>query len=121
MGYILAAKPALAAGTRNELDPRALPIAPEAMAIWQGFFDGVEAECGVDGQFAIIQDVAAKAAENAARIAGVITVIEDLDAQKIGADAMQYGVALAGWYLNEALRLAQGAAPIRSCAARTLS
>jgi hypothetical protein len=32
----------MAPGTRNELEPRALPIAPEATTIWRDFHDHVE-------------------------------------------------------------------------------
>jgi hypothetical protein len=49
--------------------------------------------------------VAGKAAENAARIAGVLTIIEDPDASSIEGDAMAGGCELMLWYLSEALRL----------------
>ena len=54
-----------------------------------------------------IGDFAAKAAEHAARIAGVVTIVEDLHAREIGLSAMQGAVVLADWYVCEALRLQQ--------------
>jgi hypothetical protein len=50
-------------------------------------------------------DLAAKAAEHAARIAGVLTLYGDLRAEEIGVEALADGAVLAGWYLGEALRL----------------
>jgi len=54
-----------------------------------------------------IGDFAAKAAEHAARIAGVLTIVEDLHAREIWLDAMEGAVALVDWYVSEALRLQQ--------------
>jgi hypothetical protein len=84
---ILEAEPMMAPGTRNELEPRPLPIAPEAATIWRDFHDHVEMQCGADGPLALVRDFAAKAAEHAARIAGVLTIVEDLRAREIKAGA----------------------------------
>ena len=104
---ILEAEPMMAPGTRNELEPRALPIAPEAATIWRDFHDHVETQCSADGPLALLRDFAAKAAEHAARIAGVLTIVEDLQAREIRAGAMRNALALADWYVNEAVRLQQ--------------
>jgi Protein of unknown function (DUF3987) len=84
---ILEAEPMMAPGTRNELEPRPLPIAPEAATIWRDFHGHVEMQCGADGPLALVRDFAAKAAEHAARIAGVLTIVEDLRAREIKAGA----------------------------------
>ena len=52
---------------------------------------------------------ASKAAEQAARIAGVLTLWENLDAPEVAAAAMGRGIELAQFYLGEAARLADGA------------
>ena len=49
--------------------------------------------------------MAGKAAENAARIAGVLTVIANPEASTIDADAMTAACELMTWYVGEALRL----------------
>jgi uncharacterized protein DUF3987 len=67
---------------------------------------GLFRQCGGDGLEAI-GDFAAKAAEHAARIAGVVTIVEDLHAREIGRDAMEGPVGLAEWYVCGALRLKQ--------------
>jgi Protein of unknown function (DUF3987) len=104
---ILKAEPALEPGTRNELAPTALPISASATAIWRQFYDHIEGQCGAGNGLEAIGDFAAKAAEHAARIAGVITIIEDLRAREIGLSEMQGAVVLAEWYVCEALRLKQ--------------
>jgi Protein of unknown function (DUF3987) len=67
----------------------------------------LEGQCGAGNELDGIGDFAAKAAEHAARIAGVVTIVEDLHAREIGLPAMQGAVTLADWYVSEALRLKQ--------------
>jgi Protein of unknown function (DUF3987) len=103
---ILETPPALAPGQRNELEPPALVISPDATAAWIAFSDHVEKQCGADLEH--IKDFAAKAAEHVARIAGIITLVEDIRATEIGIEAMANAVKLMDWYLAEACRLQQG-------------
>ena len=56
-----------------------------------------------------LRDVAAKAAENAARIAGVLSIVANAKAQEIDGEAMAAGCKLMTWYLSEALRLSGAA------------
>ena len=93
-------------GCASDLDPITLTMSQEAEADWVAFFNHVEAECGPKGDLWIIRDVAAKAAENAARIAAVIAAVEKGETDQIGLGSMRCGTALADWYLREALRLA---------------
>jgi hypothetical protein len=94
-------------GGPNELDPVTLAMSVDAEKEWIAFFDHVETACGPHGDLVQIRDVAAKVAENAARMAGVIGAIERPDIQEIGLASMRCGIGLADWYLGEALRLAQ--------------
>lgn len=94
-------------GGPNELDPVTLAMSADAEKEWIAFFNHVETSCGPQGDLVQIRDVAAKVAENAARIAGVIAAIERPDIQEIGLGSMRCGIGLADWYLGEALRLAQ--------------
>lgn len=52
---------------------------------------------------------ASKAAEHAARIAGVLALWRDLDAQHVTEEDMGNGIELAQFYLTEAVRLADAA------------
>jgi hypothetical protein len=98
--------PALAANEAgNELTPRALNLSPEAKAAWVAFHDRIEAAMAPDGALENLRDVGSKAAENAARIAGVLTIIEAPEATMIDGEAMAFGCELAAWHVGEALRL----------------
>jgi Protein of unknown function (DUF3987) len=108
---LLETEPALEPGTRNELDPRALPISSGAAKVWREFYDHVESQCGSGNPLASIGDFAAKAAEHAARIAGVITIVENIHAKEICLTAMQGAIELMNWYVGEAERLKVGGLP----------
>ena len=58
-----------------------------------------------DGALENLRDVGSKSAENAARIAGVLTVIENPEAASVSGETMLSGCELAAWYVDEALRL----------------
>jgi len=95
----------LAEGKRNELDPPRLRLAAEAKALWIDFHNRVERELGKDGELAPVRAFASKTAEHAARLAGVLTLADDIRAREILLDKMTAGVKLANYYLGEALRL----------------
>jgi hypothetical protein len=106
--------PALAANQAgNELTPRTLNFSPEAKAAWVAFHDRIEAAMAPDGALENLRDVGSKAAENAARIAGAQTILENPEAVIIDGEAMAAGCELSAWYVGEALRLsdAYGQAP----------
>lgn len=106
---ILEARWPLAEGRRNELEPRALPITEEAAAAWRAFYDHIEGQCGPGSELRPIQDFAAKSAEHAARIAGVLTIVDNIHATEIGIEAMHSALTLTDWYVNEAVRLQRAA------------
>ena len=93
----------------NELTPRPLTISAEAKRVWIEFHNATERAISSDGPLHRIRDSAAKAAEQAARIAGVLTVISDPHASEINIDAMTGGTELVTWYLGEAGRLSEAA------------
>src|SRR5262249_41213699 len=55
--------------------------------------------------FGDVADCAAKAAENAGRIAGVFWVFEHGPSGEIDAETMEAGAAIASWHLHEAKRI----------------
>lgn len=71
---------------------------------WRDFFDHVEGALS-DPEVRAVQDFAAKAAEHAARIAGVLTIYDNPNADEIAEEAMACAVELASWYVGEAIRL----------------
>jgi hypothetical protein len=93
----------------RELQPRTLPLAPEARALLVAFSDAIEAAQAPGGDLAHITGTASKAAEQAARLAGVLTLWRDLQAPRLDARDMADAIELAQFYLAEASRLASAA------------
>lgn len=106
---ILEAPWPLIEGRRNELEPRVLSIAADAASSWRAFYDHIEGQCGPGNDLRPVQDFAAKIAEHAARIAGVLTIVDDFRATEINVEAMHSALTLADWYVNEAVRLQRAA------------
>lgn len=87
------------------LNPATITIAREAKDIWISFADHIEVLQREGGDLYPIKGFASKAAEHAARIAGVLTIFETPDATEISADSMNGGIAIAKYYIGEAKRL----------------
>ncbi|PJF08386.1 YfjI family protein [Pseudorhodobacter sp. MZDSW-24AT] len=93
----------------RELQPRMLQLSPEARALLVAFSDAIEVAQAPNGNLAHITGTASKTAEQAARIAGVLTLWRDLEAPKVEATDMASAIDLAQFYLSEASRLASAA------------
>lgn len=93
----------------RELRPRILCLDPRARVLVANFADNIEAAQAPGGDLAHITGTASKAAEQAARIAGVLTLWRDLEAQQVQPSDMADAIALAQFYLSEASRLASAA------------
>jgi hypothetical protein len=87
------------------LTPRVLPLSPGARSQLSAFADRMERAQGRGQPYANATAAASKAAEQAARIAGVLTAWADLDAGEVTAGTMANGITLADYYLSESLRL----------------
>jgi Protein of unknown function (DUF3987) len=83
-------------------------LSPEAGAKWVAFSDYVETQQAPDAVLSSVKAFASKAAEHAARISAVLTLIEEPDAMEIGPEAIQRGIDIVDFYLQEAQRLAEG-------------
>jgi hypothetical protein len=104
---ILRAAMPIRTGTRNELDPRPLQLHPSAKQIWVTFHNHVEHQLGDEQPLTPIRGLGSKAAEHALRVAGVLTLVDDLTAGGIRVEQIQAGIALVQFYLTEALRLVE--------------
>ena len=104
MRDLLTAPLPLREGSRNELEPRALPLAPDAKALWVGVHNAIEADMA--GEFASVRAWASKAASQVARIAAVLTLVEEPDATAIRAETVGRAALLAMYHLREAARIA---------------
>jgi putative DNA primase/helicase len=89
----------------GSLSPAVLEFDREAKGTWVALHDLIEKELAPNGEFVDVRDVAAKAAENIARLAALFHV---LDAQngfgKIGPKTVQAAGLVVVWHLYEALR-----------------
>ncbi|MFU2207242.1 YfjI family protein [Solidesulfovibrio sp. C21] len=89
----------------KELAPRAIKPSAEAMDAYRQFYDETEYQMRDGGALAWIRGFANKSAEHAARLAAVLTLVDDLEAPEIALGKMQAGVELMRFYLHEALRI----------------
>jgi Protein of unknown function (DUF3987) len=85
--------------------PREVGIAPDAKALWIKFHDRVQGHLRDDGVLHPISGIAAKAAEHALRLAGVLMLTDDINAGLVSKGHVEAGTTLAHYYLSEALRL----------------
>ena len=103
--HMLQSPTPLAQGKCNELAPRALPLSVDARALWIEYVNDVERRLQSDGDYRSIAGLANKLGEHAARLAAVLTLVDDLKAQQITDETLAAGIALAEYYAAEALRL----------------
>ena len=89
------------------LDPKCLKLSPEAREALIIFADEVECQQLKGGEYEAITGTASKSAEQAARLAGVLTLWRNFKADVVDASEMQHGIELAKYYLNEAKRLVE--------------
>lgn len=92
-------------GTRNELSPRDLTLAPDAGALWEQFQNATERELADGGQFASARAWASKAGAQVLRIAGVLTLIDNPAAGLIEIKEIERAANLMLWHLGEAVRI----------------
>jgi hypothetical protein len=96
--------------TDNALVPRVMQLSAPARAAWISFFDDTERAVAPGGDAAPVGDVAAKTAEQAVRLAAVMSVVEQGVSDLISLEPMAAGCAIAGWHLGEARRILASAA-----------
>lgn len=93
----------------RELTPRLLGLSQEARELLIVFSDTIEMQQAPGGELASFTSFASKAAEQAARIAGVLTLWGNVNAPEVTPQAMEWGIELAQFYLHEAVRLGNAA------------
>ena len=92
---LLRRPPALAAGSRNELQPHPLSFDPTASRLWIDFANTIERQQLPGRELSILTGFASKLAEHGSRIDG---------------EHMASGIEIAQWFAGEALRLFGAAA-----------
>ena len=77
----------------------------DAYKVWVEYFNLVETSQGNNGKYEYHTSTASKSAEQAARIAGVFTLLSHDDPKVIDLDAMQKGIKITYWFLDKSLKL----------------
>ncbi len=95
----------LVPGSLNALDPRELTFDPKAETLWLKLTDEIETKLGDGGAYEAIKGLGNKLAELVARIAGILTLVENPDAAQVNSDALGRAATLGDFYATEALRL----------------
>lgn len=106
---LVLAEPLPLAEDGRSLKPRLLKLSAQARVVLTQYADGVEAESGPGRAFSHVTGTAAKSAEQAARISGVLALWRDLEAAEISMENMICAIELARFYLGEASRLSSAA------------
>lgn len=89
----------------NELSFRPLHLDKRAKEKWISFHNEIDSYLKPEGKYRPILRTANKAAEQVLRIAGVLTLFENLEATIVTLDAIQRASVLVKFYLNEILRM----------------
>jgi putative DNA primase/helicase len=97
-------RPPLPLNDDNELEPDVLRLDRDAKLAWIAFHDSVESELAQGGEYYDIQDTAAKAADNVARLAALFHVFENDAKGPIPAEYIERAGMIMRWHLNEARR-----------------
>jgi putative DNA primase/helicase len=101
LSVILNAAPPLNNGV---LTPHLIGLSDAAKQSWIQYHDMVEIELKTSGDYFDIKDVAAKSADNAARLAGLFERFAKSDGGSISQDSFQRAAKVAAWHLEEAKR-----------------
>lgn len=97
-------------GQRNEIDPPLLELSTAAKCRWVEMYNSIERFQQPGGEYAAIKTWAGKAAENIARVAGVLTIVRDPNARTIERTGIEDAEKLLDFHLDEAVRLCNSAA-----------
>lgn len=106
---ILVSEPQMKEGTTNELEPRQLTLSDDARALLQNFYLATERAQQPNAELSSVTAYASKCAEQAARIAAVLTLWSNQGATTVTGLVMGDAITLSQFYLSEAKRLADAA------------
>ncbi len=95
----------------QELEPRNLTLDHPAKREWIKLHNAVEVAMLPKGKLSGIHPFASKAPEHAARLAGTLALVENVDTDVISLRHVEAAAELIEHYINENLRLTTGSAP----------
>jgi hypothetical protein len=89
----------------NELCPRGITFDVDAVALWMDYADSIEVLQVAGGVYENIRGFAGKMAENASRIAGVMTLVENIEATTISKDSLNNAITIMNYFGEQALAM----------------
>jgi hypothetical protein len=99
--------PLISPDVPNELRPHPLILSPSAKDRWITFHDAIDQALKPDGNYYPIRRTANKAAEQVLRIAGILTLIHNFEAESLELDVIELAIQLVQFYLDESLRIGE--------------
>ncbi len=87
------------------IDTSVLQFSKAGHAAWVEYYNEIEKELRLGGEFENVRDVASKTADNGARLAALFHLFEHGETGEIHEDHATSGCLLAIWHLGEAKRL----------------
>jgi hypothetical protein len=100
MTRLLEKSPQVSSDDPLELNPKLLVLDPEAAQEFQTYVNDVERR--ITSELSVIESLALKAPEHAARLAAVLALTGDEEADSIDVMALRSGIALMEYYLRQA-------------------
>jgi len=88
----------------RRLVPTLIPLSDAAFKLWVEFHDSIETSLGNGKTFEGIRDFGSKAAENAARLAAVFQIANELPVKEVSALNMEAACKIVHWHLGEVVR-----------------
>lgn len=86
------------------LEPLEIGLSDSAKHDWVQYHDAVEAQLKASGDYFEIKDVAAKSADNVARLAGLFEKFNPNGGTSVSQDSLQRAAQICAWHLEEARR-----------------
>jgi hypothetical protein len=95
----------------RRLTPEAIPLSQEAMGAWIETHDTIERQLAEGGNYTHVRDFGSKAAENVARLAAVLQIVEPGPIVEVSEENIRRASKVVEWHMAEAKRCFPGAAP----------
>lgn len=102
---VIAQRPIVIDELTGGISPTVIRTSPEAKELWVKHYNQMEEQSCEGGPLATHAGYSSRFAEQTLRLAGVLTLVDDIEAREITADAMQRAIELSNYYLARALDL----------------
>lgn len=102
---VIAQRPIMIDELSGGISPTVIRTSPAAKVIWVEHYNQMEEQSCEGGPLATHAGYASRFAEQTLRLAGVLTLVDDIEAREITADAMERAITLSSYYLTRAIDL----------------